>query len=117
MRALLSSSAPRHLAVLGLPPPGGAGGAPPTAPQLLGSFEYDAAGPAVQTFVLPHTAAAFPAVQLQVRSNWGSAKFTCLYRVRVHGAPLHAVTAATRFTVTPEDERGGEEAGGPLPGG
>lgn len=61
--------------------------------RLLGSFEYDAAGPATQTFhVLPRGSrpgpgdSVFPAVQLEVLDNHGHPAYTCLYRFRVHGA-------------------------------
>lgn len=29
--------------------------------------------------------AAFPKVKIQILSNWGHPRFTCLYRVRAHG--------------------------------
>ncbi len=55
----------------------------------LGSFAYDAHGPATQTFVLPPGApqSAASHVMLDVTSNHGHPAYTCLYRFRVHGAP------------------------------
>lgn len=41
----------------------------------------------IQTFPLhSHRAMRFKAVEVQVKSNWGNPEYTCLYRVRVHGA-------------------------------
>uniref|UniRef100_A0A7S1XUJ1 SUN domain-containing protein n=2 Tax=Phaeomonas parva TaxID=124430 RepID=A0A7S1XUJ1_9STRA len=61
-------------------------------PLLLGEFDYlvseDDAVPAVQYFKLDNpNAEAFERVRVEVLSNHGSAEYTCLYRVRVHGTP------------------------------
>lgn len=31
---------------------------------------------------------AFPKVKIQILSNWGHPRFTCLYRVRAHGVRI-----------------------------
>ncbi|PKI84235.1 hypothetical protein MVES_001433 [Malassezia vespertilionis] len=60
---------------------------------FLGSFRYDISrgAPPVQTFPITLEAASLPlafrVVQLNVLSNHGLRDFTCVYRVRVHGAP------------------------------
>uniref|UniRef100_A0A8C2XHK9 SUN domain-containing protein n=1 Tax=Cyclopterus lumpus TaxID=8103 RepID=A0A8C2XHK9_CYCLU len=49
---------------------------------LLGSFTYDEAGEALQTFrVLVILVCLF----INVLSNWGHQDYTCLYRFRAHG--------------------------------
>ncbi|NXJ73092.1 SPAG4 protein, partial [Rostratula benghalensis] len=54
---------------------------------LLVTFMYDMAKEAIQTFPLknaPHPR-AFSYIKLVVKSNWGRPKYTCIYRVQVHG--------------------------------
>ncbi|NXE83630.1 SPAG4 protein, partial [Cochlearius cochlearius] len=53
---------------------------------LLGTFAYDVAKEAIQTFPLKGPLPrAFSSVKLLVQSNWGNPEYTCLYRVQVHG--------------------------------
>ncbi|ORZ22827.1 hypothetical protein BCR41DRAFT_293608, partial [Lobosporangium transversale] len=42
---------------------------------------------AIQTFPIPLSKQNVPAfgVVIRIKSNWGNPRFTCLYRVRVHG--------------------------------
>ncbi len=66
---------------------------------LLGQWRYDVhSAHAVQTFPVDSTALpagrAIDHVRLVVSSNWGHPGFTCLYRLRMHGAPAVAVPAA-----------------------
>ncbi|KAJ3994667.1 hypothetical protein F5050DRAFT_1772560 [Lentinula boryana] len=71
---------------------------PSTLPQTpeyirLASFAYDVHSPEhIQTFpVLPYVrklGVDFGVVVVMVRNNWGMEEYTCLYRVRVHGARL-----------------------------
>jgi SUN domain-containing protein 1/2 len=89
--ASISPSAPRHFKVYGLR---GETEADLATRMLLGTFEYDAAGPQTQTFhLLPHgqspsqTTPSFPVAQLEVVDNYGNQKYTCIYRFRVHGLP------------------------------
>lgn len=75
-------SAPRQFSVLGFSDAQAEGAA-----IKLGTFEYslDADASAVQTFAIASPPVdAVRAVVLQIESNHG-AKFTCLYRFRVHG--------------------------------
>ncbi|XP_034413890.1 SUN domain-containing protein 1-like isoform X2 [Cyclopterus lumpus] len=91
------SSAPRDFSVYGLEDEGQQGG------KLLGSFTYDEAGEALQTFRVLGNDAAFQIIEVQVLSNWGHQDYTCLYRFRAHG--------------TPEEELGEEPVGqGEEPG-
>lgn len=52
---------------------------------LLGTFEYDYNGTPLQYFIADPHDIVFEAVELQVHSNHGNLKYTCLYRFRVHG--------------------------------
>ncbi|KAF7244691.1 SUN domain-containing protein 3, partial [Varanus komodoensis] len=53
---------------------------------LLGTFMYDIEKEPIQTFQLKNEHAnQFLYIKFKVQSNWGNAKFTCIYRVRVHG--------------------------------
>ncbi|NXK53674.1 SPAG4 protein, partial [Chauna torquata] len=52
----------------------------------LGSFTYDVRKEAIQTFPLKNELLrAFQYIKLLVKSNWGNAEYTCIYRVQVHG--------------------------------
>jgi SUN domain-containing protein 1/2 len=73
------SSAPRMFSVLGYEDAQASGRA-----IELGEFEYSLAGGVVQTFTVTRAAVPIRAVVLDIASNHG-AKFTCLYRFRVHG--------------------------------
>ncbi|KAH0628368.1 hypothetical protein JD844_009438 [Phrynosoma platyrhinos] len=68
---------------------------------LLGTFMYDIEKETIQTFQLQasvsfglfpplspfqnEAAKPFLYIKFKVQSNWGNIKFTCIYRVRVHG--------------------------------
>ncbi|NXI27768.1 SPAG4 protein, partial [Sterrhoptilus dennistouni] len=54
---------------------------------LLGMFSYDVEKDPVQTFTLRNMLLprAFSHVKLIVKSNWGNPRYTCIYRVKVHG--------------------------------
>nr|XP_048306073.1 SUN domain-containing protein 3 isoform X3 [Myodes glareolus] len=55
---------------------------------FLGQFMYNKAETTVQTFELQNEASeSLLCVKLQILSNWGHPKYTCLYRFRVHGIP------------------------------
>ncbi|XP_074422889.1 SUN domain-containing protein 3-like isoform X1 [Larus michahellis] len=74
------TSAPRDIAVFGVDVDG-------EEETLLVTFMYDVAKEAIQTFPLknaPHPR-AFSYLKLLVKSNWGKPKYTCIYRVQVHG--------------------------------
>lgn len=51
--------------------------------KLLGTGTYELDGPTYQTFTIKPTPARI--LQLRIRSNHGNEKYTCLYRVLVHG--------------------------------
>ncbi|NXU79562.1 SPAG4 protein, partial [Oreotrochilus melanogaster] len=53
---------------------------------LLGTFTYAMQEELTQTFPLQlGIPGAFRFLQLDVRSNWGKPRYTCIYRVQVHG--------------------------------
>uniref|UniRef100_A0A8C4L5I5 Sad1 and UNC84 domain containing 5 n=1 Tax=Equus asinus asinus TaxID=83772 RepID=A0A8C4L5I5_EQUAS len=53
---------------------------------FLGAFQFQPEN-IIQTFQLQNQPArTFDAVKVKVSSNWGNPRFTCLYRVRVHGS-------------------------------
>ncbi|XP_043738676.1 sperm-associated antigen 4 protein isoform X2 [Cervus elaphus] len=53
---------------------------------FLGKFTFNVEKSEIQTFHLQNDPpAAFPKVKIQILSNWGHPRFTCLYRVRAHG--------------------------------
>ncbi|XP_076402070.1 SUN domain-containing protein 3 isoform X5 [Peromyscus maniculatus bairdii] len=55
---------------------------------LLGQFTYNKTETTIQTFELQNAASeSLLCVRLQILSNWGHPKYTCLYRFRVHGIP------------------------------
>ncbi|XP_075597710.1 sperm-associated antigen 4 protein-like [Balearica regulorum gibbericeps] len=74
------SSAPRDIAVFGVDTDG-------EEETLLGTFTYDIAKEAIQTFPLKNAPfpRAFSSIRLLVKSNWGKPAYTCIYRVQVHG--------------------------------
>ncbi|XP_028634220.1 SUN domain-containing protein 3 isoform X2 [Grammomys surdaster] len=56
--------------------------------KLLGQFIYNKMEATIQTFELQNEASeSLVCVKLQILSNWGHPKYTCLYRFRVHGIP------------------------------
>ncbi|XP_029419169.1 sperm-associated antigen 4 protein isoform X4 [Nannospalax galili] len=65
-----ASSAPRDFAVFGLQ-------VDDITEVFLGKFTFDVQKSEIQTFHLQ--------VKIQILSNWGHPRFTCLYRVRAHG--------------------------------
>lgn len=74
------STAPREFSVSGVDEDEGEA--------LLGSFVYDVDGEIAQTFpVQEEPRKAFRQIKLEVRSNWGNAEYTCVYRADVHGHP------------------------------
>ncbi|XP_069352361.1 SUN domain-containing protein 5 [Eulemur rufifrons] len=53
---------------------------------FLGAFQFQPEN-IIQMFPLQNQPArAFSAVKVKISSNWGNPRFTCLYRVRVHGS-------------------------------
>ncbi|KAM4832716.1 SUN domain-containing protein 5 [Urocitellus parryii] len=53
---------------------------------FLGAFQFQPEN-TIQMFDLQnHPPRAFGAVKVKISSNWGNPRFTCLYRVRVHGS-------------------------------
>ncbi|XP_040975590.1 uncharacterized protein LOC115335313 isoform X3 [Aquila chrysaetos chrysaetos] len=81
------ASAPRDVAVFGVDADG-------EEETLLGTFTYNVAKEAIQTFPLKDAPLprAFSYIKLLVKSNWGNPAYTCIYRVQVHGK----MAAATR---------------------
>ncbi|KFV02161.1 SUN domain-containing protein 1 [Tauraco erythrolophus] len=76
------TSAPRNFSVYGLDDEYQESG------KLLGQYVYDQEGEPLQMFpVMEKSENAFQIVELKIFSNWGHAKYTCLYRFRVHGKP------------------------------
>ncbi|XP_007932794.1 sperm-associated antigen 4 protein [Orycteropus afer afer] len=74
-----AKSAPRDFAVYGLQ-------ADDKTEVFLGKFTFDVEKSEIQTFHLQNDPpTAFPKVKIQILSNWGHPRFTCLYRVRAHG--------------------------------
>ncbi|KAM7082386.1 sperm-associated antigen 4 protein-like [Ciconia maguari] len=73
-------SAPRDIAVFGVDADG-------EEETLLGTFMYNVAKEAIQTFPLKNVPLprAFSYIKLLVKSNWGNPAYTCIYRVQVHG--------------------------------
>ncbi|KAK2524024.1 interferon alpha-2 [Columba livia] len=55
---------------------------------LLGTFSYDIKKAPAQTFPLQsELPRAFQRIRLLIQSNWGKSRYTCIYRVQVHGKP------------------------------
>ncbi|MBZ3869240.1 Sperm-associated antigen 4 protein [Sciurus carolinensis] len=74
-----ANSAPRDFAVFGLQ-------VDDETEVFLGKFTFDVKKSEIQTFHLQNDPpSAFPKVKIQILSNWGHPRFTCLYRVRAHG--------------------------------
>ncbi|NXS77172.1 SPAG4 protein, partial [Pandion haliaetus] len=63
---------------------------------LLGTFMYNVAKEAIQTFPLKNATLprAFSYIKLLVKSNWGNPAYTCIYRVQVHGKMANEAAAA-----------------------
>ncbi|XP_004442529.2 PREDICTED: SUN domain-containing protein 5 [Ceratotherium simum simum] len=58
----------------------------PREEAFLGAFQFQPEN-IIQTFQLQNQPARnFDAVKVKISSNWGNPRFTCLYRVRVHGS-------------------------------
>ncbi|KAJ7425902.1 SUN domain-containing protein 2 [Willisornis vidua] len=77
-------SAPKDFTVYGLKEEGEEEGL------LLGQFTYDHDGNPIQTFYLEgDSVGTYQLVELRVLSNWGHPEYTCIYRFRVHGEPVH----------------------------
>ncbi|NXD13121.1 SUN2 protein, partial [Nothocercus nigrocapillus] len=77
-------SAPKDFAVYGLKEEREEEGA------LLGQFTYNHDGNPIQTFYLKgEDLGTFQLVELRILSNWGHPEYTCIYRFRVHGEPVH----------------------------
>ncbi|XP_071587182.1 sperm-associated antigen 4 protein-like [Heliangelus exortis] len=75
----IRGSAPRDFSVYGLDEEG-------KDKTLLGTFTYAMQEELTQTFPLQlGIPGAFRFLQLDVRSNWGKPRYTCIYRVQVHG--------------------------------
>ncbi|KFP08285.1 Sperm-associated antigen 4 protein, partial [Calypte anna] len=75
----IRGSAPRDFSVYGLDEEG-------KDKTLLGTFTYAMQEELTQTFPLQlGIPGAFRFLQLDIRSNWGKPRYTCIYRVQVHG--------------------------------
>lgn len=59
---------------------------------MRGTYNHTLGAPSRQTFAVDSTHEVsdqpFEIVSLRVLSNYGHPHYTCLYRFRVHGAPL-----------------------------
>uniref|UniRef100_A0A8C6RJ64 Sad1 and UNC84 domain containing 5 n=1 Tax=Nannospalax galili TaxID=1026970 RepID=A0A8C6RJ64_NANGA len=59
---------------------------PPREEVFLGAFQFQPEN-TIQMFPLQNKPPrGFAAVKVKISSNWGNPRFTCLYRVRVHGS-------------------------------
>ncbi|XP_034632313.1 SUN domain-containing protein 2 [Trachemys scripta elegans] len=77
-------SAPKDFAIFGLDEEGQQEGI------VLGQFTYNQDGDPIQTFRLEdEDVGTFQVVELRILSNWGHPEYTCIYRFRVHGEPVH----------------------------
>lgn len=58
---------------------------------LLGSYNYTTEGESLQQFKVEEAVGdrAFDTVELKILTNHGNIHYTCLYRFRVHGKPVH----------------------------
>ncbi|ETE63071.1 SUN domain-containing protein 3, partial [Ophiophagus hannah] len=73
------SSAPKDFAIYGLK-------AAEEEGIFLGQFTYDMEGFLIQTFQLKNESSELMRyIKLKVINNWGHPKYTCIYRLRVHG--------------------------------
>ncbi|XP_014609984.1 PREDICTED: SUN domain-containing protein 1-like [Polistes canadensis] len=55
---------------------------------LIDTFEYNIHGSSTQTFPITKReilSIPFKRVMLEILSNWGNQKYTCIYRFRIHG--------------------------------
>ncbi|XP_008849467.1 SUN domain-containing protein 2 isoform X2 [Nannospalax galili] len=78
------SSAPRDFAIFGFDEDLQQEGT------LLGTFTYDQDGEPIQTFYFQALKmATYQVVELRILTNWGHPEYTCIYRFRVHGEPVH----------------------------
>ncbi|KAG8139614.1 hypothetical protein E2320_002383 [Naja naja] len=76
------SSAPKDFAIYGLKAEEEEEGT------FLGQFTYDMEGFLIQTFRLKNESSELMRyIKLKVINNWGHPKYTCIYRLRVHGDP------------------------------
>ncbi|XP_058036453.1 SUN domain-containing protein 3 [Ahaetulla prasina] len=76
------SSAPKDFAIYGLKAEEEEEGT------FLGQFTYDMEGFLIQTFQLKNESSELMRyIKLKVINNWGHPKYTCIYRLRVHGNP------------------------------
>ncbi|XP_026558108.1 SUN domain-containing protein 3 [Pseudonaja textilis] len=76
------SSAPKDFAIYGLKEEVEEEGT------FLGQFTYDMEGFLIQTFQLKNESSELTRyIKLKVINNWGHPKYTCIYRLRVHGDP------------------------------
>ncbi|KAM4841664.1 sperm-associated antigen 4 protein isoform 1-T1 [Thomomys bottae] len=77
-----ATSAPRDFSVFGLQ-------VDDETEVFLGKFTFDVQKSEIQTFHLQNDPpSAFSKVKIQILSNWGHPRFTCLYRVRAHGVRI-----------------------------
>uniref|UniRef100_A0A0K2TKA9 SUN domaincontaining protein 1like [Aplysia californica] n=1 Tax=Lepeophtheirus salmonis TaxID=72036 RepID=A0A0K2TKA9_LEPSM len=78
-------SAPKDFLVLGLKTE------KDPEPVNLGKYTYSSTGDPLQTFNIENPAElSFDIIELNILSNHGNVNFTCLYRFRVHGSPIHS---------------------------
>lgn len=58
---------------------------------LLGSYNYTTAGEPLQHFKVQENVGdrAFDTIEVKILTNHGNIHYTCLYRFRVHGKPVH----------------------------
>ena len=56
---------------------------------LLGEFEYNKNGDAIQFFKFQNTDKPIEYIEFNILDNHGNEEFTCLYRIRVHGIRVH----------------------------
>ncbi|CAB4066642.1 SUN1_2 [Lepeophtheirus salmonis] len=78
-------SAPKDFLVLGLKTE------KDPEPVNWGKYTYSSTGDPLQTFNIENPAElSFDIIELNILSNHGNVNFTCLYRFRVHGSPIHS---------------------------
>ncbi|XP_014285868.1 klaroid protein isoform X2 [Halyomorpha halys] len=86
------SSAPKRITLLGLE------SLNDRNPHCFGQFEYNEEGPAIQTFVVKVPCfKTFRLVEVMIDSNHGNPKFTCIYRIRIHGRPPPESLAKNKY--------------------